>query len=178
MPELGDIAGLRELWSRTRGDPRITVAILDGPVDIDRACFRGAQLRRYESYWENRANIDPSDLDIFLDIENGSGSDKEKAEKLRAEIADPQVIGRLILAFHATHIASIIFGQPESPVEGLAYECTGINIPISYNHDGVIDSVNLTRAVETALDVGANVIHVSACRPSARSAGARRAMFS
>ncbi len=38
------IPGLAELWQETSGDPRICVAVLDGPVDQTHPCFRGAQL--------------------------------------------------------------------------------------------------------------------------------------
>src|SRR4051794_37644081 len=36
--------GLAELWARTRGDPRVRVAVLDGPVDLRHPSFSGADL--------------------------------------------------------------------------------------------------------------------------------------
>ena len=42
MPDLQDIPGLAELWSRTRGDPGTRVALIDGPCDVEHECLRGA----------------------------------------------------------------------------------------------------------------------------------------
>ncbi|MDJ0899234.1 MAG: PatA/PatG family cyanobactin maturation protease [Xenococcus sp. MO_188.B8] len=42
-----DIAGLprlKSLWAETIGDPRVCVAVLDGPVDQSHPCFEGANL--------------------------------------------------------------------------------------------------------------------------------------
>ncbi|MCH7518868.1 MAG: S8 family serine peptidase [Candidatus Dadabacteria bacterium] len=30
---------INQIWSETKGDPRVTVAILDGPVDLSHPCF-------------------------------------------------------------------------------------------------------------------------------------------
>ena len=40
-----DLPGLRELWSRTTGVAELTVAVLDGPVDVCHASLRGAKLQ-------------------------------------------------------------------------------------------------------------------------------------
>ncbi|HWB10384.1 MAG TPA: PatA/PatG family cyanobactin maturation protease [Pirellulales bacterium] len=37
-------AALRTLWQETLGDPRITIAILDGPVDVSHSALAGANL--------------------------------------------------------------------------------------------------------------------------------------
>jgi cyanobactin maturation PatA/PatG family protease len=39
------IPGLTALWELTQGDPRVTVAVLDGPVDTSHPCFAGASLQ-------------------------------------------------------------------------------------------------------------------------------------
>jgi len=39
------LAELEALWRQTRGNPAITVAVLDGPVDLSHPCFEGARLR-------------------------------------------------------------------------------------------------------------------------------------
>jgi cyanobactin maturation PatA/PatG family protease len=44
-----DIPGLRELWGETLGDPRISIAILDGPVDLSHKSFAAADLIRVET---------------------------------------------------------------------------------------------------------------------------------
>src|SRR5262245_32366242 len=38
------LPGLSELWEETRGDPDISIAVLDGPVDLSHPCFEGAAL--------------------------------------------------------------------------------------------------------------------------------------
>src|SRR5262245_66469687 len=42
--QTGSIPGLQELWAETTGDTRVTIAVLDGPVDSGHSCFRGARL--------------------------------------------------------------------------------------------------------------------------------------
>lgn len=38
------LEGLNELWTHTKGNPDITIAILDGPVDLTHPCFSGANI--------------------------------------------------------------------------------------------------------------------------------------
>lgn len=38
------IPSLSKIHAETRGDPRVSVAIIDGPVDVSHECFRGADL--------------------------------------------------------------------------------------------------------------------------------------
>jgi len=45
MARLTAIPGIAELMHQTRGDPRVRVAVLDGPVDLGHPCFEGADLR-------------------------------------------------------------------------------------------------------------------------------------
>lgn len=40
---------LRALQSKTRGDPEVCVAVLDGPVDLSHPCFRGGDLTRVDT---------------------------------------------------------------------------------------------------------------------------------
>ena len=46
MRGAAEILDLGLLWAQTRGDPRICIAVLDGPVDEEHPCFRGAHLTR------------------------------------------------------------------------------------------------------------------------------------
>src|SRR4051794_40368597 len=39
-------AALRVLWSETRGDPSICVAVLDGPIDLSHQSLRSANITR------------------------------------------------------------------------------------------------------------------------------------
>jgi hypothetical protein len=41
---------LKPLWRRSLGDPRVRVAVLDGPVDLGHPCFQGADLAQLESW--------------------------------------------------------------------------------------------------------------------------------
>jgi cyanobactin maturation PatA/PatG family protease len=66
---------------------------------------------------------------------------------------------------HGTYVASLIFGQHESPVKGVAPRCAGLLIPIfGDSHDGRLLScsqVALAHAIKTALERGANIINIS-----------------
>jgi cyanobactin maturation PatA/PatG family protease len=46
---IGSIPGLRALWSETTGDPRVVVAVLDGPVDRAHPALVGARLETIEA---------------------------------------------------------------------------------------------------------------------------------
>ena len=75
MPDLTAIAGLAELRAQARGgDARILIAVLDGPVHLERACFQGAVLGQYMPYWQVPIAIDPQHLAAFLAIENSGRS--------------------------------------------------------------------------------------------------------
>lgn len=51
MPNLTDIPGIPQIWKHTKGDRRITIAILDGSTDLERACFQGANFTQIKPYW-------------------------------------------------------------------------------------------------------------------------------
>ena len=57
-------------------------------------------------------------------------------------------------------------GQHGSPVDGIAPNCTAINIPISFTGDDFISFVNLTHAINEALKAEVNIIHIAACHPT------------
>ncbi|MBP0020381.1 MAG: S8 family serine peptidase [Cyanobacteria bacterium SBLK] len=46
---IATLPGLDRLWSKTKGDPQICVAILDGPVDQSHPCFEDADLTRVQT---------------------------------------------------------------------------------------------------------------------------------
>ena len=68
-------------------------------------------------------------------------------------------------ASHGTHVASVIFGQPGGPVEGIAPRCRGILIPVyGENESGGLlpcGQDDLARAIALALEAGAHLINVS-----------------
>lgn len=123
------VAGLPQLWAETLGDPAITVAVLDGPVDLAHPCFAGADLTQTPT--------------------------------LVSSTADPNGIATA----HGTHLASVLFGQPGSPVHGLAPRCRGLLLPVyadSHNGSAISCSqVDLARAITQAVAAGAHVINIS-----------------
>ncbi|GCA70713.1 serine/threonine-protein kinase PK-1 [Microcystis aeruginosa NIES-2519] len=166
MPDLNAIPGMTALRSHTKGDPRIKIAVLDGPIDLDRACFQGANITRLDPYWSQESLIDPQYLQAFLDVEKSGKSEEEKEHLFKEAIPDKNILQSLHLRFHANHIISTICGQPDSPVEGIAPNATVINIPIAYSNEDFINPLNLSRAISTAIEQGVNIIHCAACHPT------------
>lgn len=66
---------------------------------------------------------------------------------------------------HGTHIASLIFGQPGSPVRGIAPRCRGLILPVfAGREDGSLapcSQGDLARALSEAVRLGAHVINIS-----------------
>ncbi|KAB8318709.1 PatA/PatG family cyanobactin maturation protease [Tolypothrix campylonemoides VB511288] len=65
---------------------------------------------------------------------------------------------------HGTHVASVIFGQHDSPVHGVAPHCRGLIIPVfADGRDGLApcSQIDLARAITQAVEQGANVINIS-----------------
>jgi cyanobactin maturation PatA/PatG family protease len=66
---------------------------------------------------------------------------------------------------HGTHVASVIFGQPGSPVAGIASGCSGLSIPIfADGPDGTFSNssqLDLARAILLAVERGADIINIS-----------------
>jgi hypothetical protein len=122
------VRGLDALWAETRGDPAITIAVLDGPVDLAHPCLNGANLTQIESLTPTMAATDAA-------------------------------------TEHGTHIASVLFGRPGSPLHGVAPFCRGISIPIfSAGDDRTFNGcsqIDLARALGLAVQHGAHVINVS-----------------
>lgn len=119
------LTGLSELQQRTKGNSDITVAILDGVVDLAHPCFQGANLSRIPT----------------LVQENASATGQ--------------------MSTHGTHIASLIFGQPESPISGIAPQCRGIFAPVFTDDNRRLSQLDLARAIEQAAEHGAQVINIS-----------------
>src|SRR5262245_27691137 len=86
-------AGLADLWRETRGDPRVTIAVLDGPVDRSHLSLSSANLTVIPTLVPACARTGPATC-------------------------------------HGTHVASVLFGQPETPVVGIAPRCHGLIVPI------------------------------------------------
>ena len=65
------------------------------------------------------------------------------------------------LAEHGTGVASVIFGQPGSPVEGIAPRARGLVIPVYDVDSGKAPQLEIARAIELALAQGADIINFS-----------------
>ncbi|MBW4592618.1 MAG: PatA/PatG family cyanobactin maturation protease [Brasilonema angustatum HA4187-MV1] len=72
---------------------------------------------------------------------------------------DAQIGGNM--SGHGTHVASIIFGQPGSPVEGIAPQCKGIIVPVFSDDRRRTSQLDLARGIEQAVNAGAHVINLS-----------------
>ena len=162
------IPGFADLRNQTLGDPRITIVILDGDPDHELSCFQGGKISKVFPYWHGAPEaISPEEYAIYRDIDNSDLKSEEKAEKLKAALPEA-ILNRIPGDCHATHITSTIAGQENTPAPGIAPHCRVINIPLSTtgNNDEFISVLNLARAFELALDLGANIIHCAACRPT------------
>jgi cyanobactin maturation PatA/PatG family protease len=125
MDVRSQVKGLQTLHAETLGDPRVCVAILDGPVDLSHPCFEGADLQRIPTLVGEAAGAGPMSL-------------------------------------HGTHVTSLLFGQPGSPVMGIAPGCRGLIAPVFRDErPGRVPQLDLSRAIEQVLDHGANIISVS-----------------
>ncbi|AFW96253.1 subtilisin-like protease AcyG [Anabaena sp. 90] len=179
MPNLTDIPGISQIWTRTKGDPRIKIAILDGAADLERSCFQGAKFSQFKPYWSEDIELNDEYyyyLNLYLDFnqqqkdkKDDPDHDKEESKKEREAFFapfPPAIRQRIELSGHATHISSTILGQHGTPAPGIAPLCTALNIPISFANDDFISPINLTHAVNTAWQWGANIIHIAACHPT------------
>lgn len=169
------IPGLAQLHNQTLGDPRITIVILDGNPDHTLSCFAGAEVSKVFPYWHEPADpISPEDYATHQAIRDKGLKGKEKEDALK--VAFPEDIRtRVELNDHACHITSIIVGQEHSPVFGVAPNCRVINMPQDAlalgNYDDVISPLNIARAFDLALELGANIIHCAFCRPTQTGEG-------
>jgi cyanobactin maturation PatA/PatG family protease len=110
------------------GDPRICIAVLDGPVDTSHPCFKNAAL---------------------AELQTGVPAEARTGWPLA----------------HGTHVASILFGQPGSPMHGLVPRCRGLIVPIFARGNGDASlgcsQLDLARALLLAIENGANIINIS-----------------
>jgi cyanobactin maturation PatA/PatG family protease len=132
ITDISTLPGLSSLWNESLGDPRICVAVLDGPVDRSHPSFQGALLDRIPTLISETA---------------GGG----------------------IMSMHGTHITSVIFGQHDRPVRGIAPNCRGLIVPVfSDDQQGPLSQLDLARAINQAVEQGAHVINISGGQLSQR----------
>ncbi|NES85897.1 MAG: PatA/PatG family cyanobactin maturation protease, partial [Moorea sp. SIO2B7] len=167
------IPGLVDLRNQTLGDSRITIVILDGNADHSLSCFDGAHISKVFPYWHDTPEpISAEDYATYQEIDNSDLKGEEKQEKLKAALPET-ILKRIAGDSHACHITSTIVGQENTPSPGLAPNCRVINVPLNTTgkDEEFISVLNLSRAFELALDLGANIIHCAACRPTQTGEG-------
>lgn len=65
------------------------------------------------------------------------------------------------MSTHGTHIASLIFAQPNSEIPGIAPQCRGLLVPVFADDNRKLSQLDLARAIEQAAENGAKVINIS-----------------
>ncbi len=65
------------------------------------------------------------------------------------------------MSLHGTHVTSVIFGQPGSPVMGIAPKCKGLLVPVFHDERLNLSQLDLARAIEQAVSAGAHIISFS-----------------
>jgi hypothetical protein len=66
------------------------------------------------------------------------------------------------MSAHGTHVASMILGQSDGPIRGIAPGCHGFVAPIfADNGQGPASQLDLARAINQAVEAGAHVINIS-----------------
>lgn len=65
---------------------------------------------------------------------------------------------------HGTGIASQLFGQPGSPVEGIAPRVSGLLVPSAASSTDITE-LSLVRSIERALVEGVDILHCAFCLP-------------
>ncbi|MGW1267408.1 cyanobactin maturation protease PatG family protein [Streptomyces sp. NPDC002491] len=84
------------------------------------------------------------------------------ADVTRLDTLVTQAAGDGPMSVHGTHVASLIFGQPGSPVVGVAPRCRGLILPVFPDAcDSRVPQMDLARAIEQAVQAGAHIINIS-----------------
>jgi cyanobactin maturation PatA/PatG family protease len=127
--DVNTLPGLQTLWAETLGHPDVMIAVLDGPVDLSHACFRGATISAPQSLGDTPfapLAVDPLD-----------------AKRAAAE--------------HGTHVASVIFAQHGCGMSGVAPRCRGVSLPVFHRRAGgslaPCSQVDLARAITGAVQL-------------------------
>ena len=134
---------LDEAHAFSRGDPSVTVAVLDTGVELDHPELRQALVPGYD----------------FVDIIDGAG--RFLGDFLGADDVPDDEVG------HGTHVAGIIGGQGRAMPEGVVPECRLMPVRVLGALQkgerrvgaGLIDNIN--NGIKWAVDQGADVINMS-----------------
>jgi hypothetical protein len=91
------------------------------------------------------------------------GADLHVAETLWLP---PPTEAHEILKEHGTFTASVMWGQPQNGLRGLAPACRGLFIPAFVDADSIVDPMNLAHAVNHAVDQGVDVLYIGVAVPT------------
>jgi len=122
-------------------------------------CPVRAELARLHAVTRGDPEIQVAVLDGPADLSHPcfAGADLRVLDTLVRGPAGPGPMSR-----HGTAVASLIFGQPGSPVEGVAPRARGLLVPVFPDDaDGRVSQLDLARAIEQAVEAGAHVITIS-----------------
>src|SRR6516225_3169785 len=113
----------------------------------------GLQALRQQTLGDAEINI--AIIDSRVDLSHPAFAGAQLRELMPAWLAARM---RPSGAAHGTHVASIIFGQPDGPLEGIAPRCRGIIIPVyGETENGELtpcSQEDLGRAISLALEAG------------------------
>jgi cyanobactin maturation PatA/PatG family protease len=85
------------------------------------------------------------------------GAKLQRLPTLVSETAGPGA-----MSSHGTHVTSVIFGQSQGPIVGVAPHCQGLILPVFRDYqEGSLSQLDLVRAIEQAVQEGAHVINIS-----------------
>ena len=117
----------------------------------------GLPLLHAETLGDNRVCIAVLDGPVDLSHPCFHGADLRRLDTLVSDNA-----GDGPMSLHGTHVTSLLFGQPGSPITGIAPHCRGLIVPVFRdNREGRLSQLDLARAIEQAVAEGAHIINVS-----------------
>lgn len=129
------------------------------------SAMRVSEISGISDFWRESLG-DPSVCVAFLDGPADTTHESLRRAQLKHLYVPPfsrSRVGGWSLR-HGTHVVSIVLGQHDSPVHGLAPRCRGLVVPIFRDVAGRPESVSqldLARAILYALERGADVINIS-----------------
>lgn len=143
------LAHIDQAWSLIRGNPAITVAVIDSGVDPNHPDLLDALLPLEDVYRESKGR------DLFTHTVTGDPIDYDGRDGNG----------------HGTHVAGILAATMNNRVGVAGVAGGGVKIlPIkATNYAGATDAATLTLAFQRAIDKGARVINISIAGPATKS---------
>ncbi|MFC8349572.1 S8 family serine peptidase [Streptomyces sp. NPDC057280] len=122
-----------------------------------RSVLQGLQLPQHELLGDPAVCIAVLDGPVDLSHPCFEGADLTRLDTLVQEPA-----GQGLMSLHGTHVASLIFGQSDRTVMGVAPRCRGLILPVFPDAEGSrVPQLDLARAIEQAVEAGAHIINIS-----------------